>query len=119
MAERRQARVAHLIQTALGRLLVEEARSAQLRDIAISAVRVSADLHVARVYVRSLAAVPNPAETVAALGRAGGFLRREVGHALGLRVTPELRFAYDDLPDAARRIESLLHPPAVDEDDGK
>jgi len=110
--------VAHLIQAALARLLVEEARSAQLRDITISAVRVSADLRVARVYVRSLAAVPNPTETVAALGHAAGFLRREVGHALGLRVTPELRFAYDDLPDTARRIESLLHGPA-DEDGGE
>ena len=118
MAERRQARVAHLIQAALGRLLVEEARSAQLRDIAISAVRVSADLHVARVYVRSLAAVPNPAETVAALERAGGFLRREVGHALGLRVTPELRFEYDTTPDTAQRLDDLLRGTKRDEDDG-
>lgn len=108
MAERRQARVAHLIQNELARLLLEEARDAALRDVAISAVRVSPDLRVARVYVRSLAPTPAPEQTLAALGRAGAFLRREVGHALGLRVTPELRFAYDELPDTARRIAALL-----------
>ena len=115
MAERRQARVAHQIQAVLARLLVEEAGDAALREITISTVRVSPDLGVARVYVRSLAIVPDPAATVAALTRAAPFLRRQVGHALGLRGTPELRFAYDDLPDAARRIDALLHGRAEDE----
>jgi ribosome-binding factor A len=108
MAERRQARVGQLIQSELARLLVEEARDAALRAVTISAVRVSADLRVAHIYVRSLAAIPKAEETLAALERAATFLRREVGRMLGLRVTPELRFSYDELPDTARRIAELL-----------
>ena len=44
-------------------------------------------------------------EHLRALKRAGHFLRGEVGRALGLRVTPELRFAYDTVPDTAERVE--------------
>ena len=42
----------------------------------------------------------------AELGRL--FLRGEVGRALGLRVSPELRFEYDTTPDTARRVDDLL-----------
>ena len=111
MAERRQARVAHLVQAALGRLLLEEARDARLRTVTVSAVRMSPDLRVARVYVRSLDPIPDRAATLAALDHATPFLRREVGRGLGLRATPELRFAYDDLPDTARRLDELLAEP--------
>ena len=32
----------------------------------------------------------------------------EIGRALALRVTPELRFEYDTTPDRARRVDTLL-----------
>jgi ribosome-binding factor A len=51
-----------------------------------------------------------------ALARAAHFLRGEVGRALGLRVTPELRFEYDTVPDTARRLDDLLRRAARDED---
>ena len=33
---------------------------------------------------------------------------RRVGRAIGLRVTPELRFEYDTVPDTAARVDRLL-----------
>jgi ribosome-binding factor A len=90
---------------------------AALRDPALGSVNITRvsmtdDLRLARVYVR--VGVELEADTVQrralmrGLERASGRLRRELGSALGLRYTPELRFQYDDGEDAARRVDELL-----------
>ena len=109
MAERRPERVAHLVQAELATLFLREANDPRLRDLTVTAVRMSADLRVARVYVRTLGdTVDARAAALRALARAATFLRGRVGRALGLRVTPELRFEYDTQPDTARRVDDLL-----------
>lgn len=79
-------------------------------QVVISAVRVTDDLSIARVYVRVLDEIgPDRQErVVAALERASGFLRRELGHRLQLRHVPALEFYWDDVVDSALRIESIL-----------
>ena len=122
MAERRPERVAHLVQAELAGLFLR-ANDPRLREVTVTAVRMSPDLHVARVYVRALGGPEHGTAMLAALQRAGHFLRREIGRALGLRVTPELRFEYDTTPDSAQRVEDLLRAagsqagPRKDEDD--
>jgi ribosome-binding factor A len=118
MAERRPERVGHLVQAEIARWLLRDAHDPRLRQVTVTEVRMSPDLRVARVYVRSLA--PDAAgEILKALGRAGHALRGAVGHALALRVTPELRFEYDAVPDQAERLESLLRQGPPRSDDGK
>src|SRR2546427_3281109 len=51
MAERRPERVAHLVQAELATLFLRVANDPRLRDLTVTAVRMSADLRVARVYV--------------------------------------------------------------------
>ncbi len=108
MAEHRRDRVAHLIQAELATLLLREARDPRLQTVTITAVRVTADLRLARVYFRTLTPEAAPREALAALHRATPFLRRALGRALGMRVTPDLRFEYDTTPDTARRVDALL-----------
>ncbi len=108
MAERRQERVAHLVQAELGRLLVEDAKDARLREVTVTAVRMTPDLRTARVFYRTLAVEARPEAAQRALERATPFLRSAVSRALGLRVVPELRFEYDTTPDTARRLDALL-----------
>jgi ribosome-binding factor A len=48
------------------------------------------------------------AATARGIDAARGWLRRAVGATLGLRVVPELRFAYDEAIDRGDRIERLL-----------
>jgi ribosome-binding factor A len=113
MAERRPERVGHLVQAELARVLLRDVRDPRLHDVTVTAVRMSADLRLARVYFRTLAGTA--ADAAAALARATPFLRGTIGRALGMRVTPELRFEFDDLPDTARRLDELLSTPAPDE----
>jgi ribosome-binding factor A len=120
MSEHRRERVAHQIQAELANLLLREARDPRLQSVTLTEVRITADLRVARVFFRTLTADATPREADAALRRATPFLRRQLGRALGMRVTPELRFEYDTTPDTARRVDALLHetrPPDDDEEE--
>jgi len=81
------------------------------RGAHVTEVTVSDDLRHARVYLRLVGEEATPArqkELLAAMGRARGFLRRELGQKLGLRYTPELGFQWDDDVDRAMRVEALL-----------
>jgi ribosome-binding factor A len=78
------------------------------------------DLSIARVYVRVLEEIDRDRQdaVVDALGRASGFLRREIGHRLQLRHVPSLEFYWDDVVDSALRIESILNEIREDPDAG-
>ena len=121
MAERRPARVAHLVQSELATLLLRGAKDPRLHHVTITAVRMTPDLRVAHVFFRTLGAGDDDGSTRRALERAAHYLRGEIGRSLGLRVTPELRFAYDTTPDTAQRLEDLLRagssPPTPEDDE--
>lgn len=108
----RPARVGERIREELMDLLLRGAvKDPGAAGAVIHAVRVSPDLRHARVFVR--AAEPDADEArrrrvIAALERASGFLRREVGARLGIRHTPELKFVWDESAERAARVEELL-----------
>ena len=108
---RRADRVAERIRSELMDVLLRGGvREPAASDVVVSAVRVTDDLSIARVYVRVLEEVDaeRQEQVVDALGRAGGFLRREVGQRLQLRHVPLLEFYWDDVVDSALRIETIL-----------
>jgi ribosome-binding factor A len=119
MAERRPARVAHLVQAELADLLLRAVKDPRLQQVAVTGVRMTSDLRVAHVYVRTLGMAEAQSTVLRGLERATPFLRGEIGRALGLRVTPELRFEYDSTPDTARRVEDLLREGTAGPDSGK
>jgi len=110
-AFRRADRVAERLRSELMELLLRgSVRDPAARDVVISDVRMTDDLSIARVYVRVLEEIDKDHQdaVVDALGRASGFLRREIGPRLQLRHVPSLEFYWDDVVDSALRIESIL-----------
>ena len=108
---RRADRVAERIRSELMDLLLRgSVRDPAARDVVVSAVRVTDDLSIARIYVRVLDEIEADRQeaVVDALERASGFLRRELGQRLQLRHVPSLEFYWDDVVDSALRIESIL-----------
>ena len=86
----------------------------------VTDVRVTPDLRFARVYVRVLeedVSDRRRRQVVEALGRAGKFMRREMGRKLHLKQIPELRFEWDDVIDDALRVERVLHELQVERDE--
>jgi ribosome-binding factor A len=108
---RRADRVAERIRSELMDLLLRgSVRDPAAKDVVVSAVRVTDDLSIARIYVRVLDEIEADRQeaVVDALERASGFLRRELGQRLQLRHVPSLEFYWDDVVDSALRIESIL-----------
>jgi ribosome-binding factor A len=118
-AHNRPDRVAHLLQHRLADLFARGLKDPRIGFVTITGVKMSPDLREARVYWTVHGSAEARAETARGLDAARGYLRREIG-SLGLRVTPELRFSYDEAIDRGDRIEQLLrevHRSAAGEDE--
>lgn len=70
---------------------------------------VTNDMSYATVYVSSVDGMEATREAVKGLKSAAGFMRRELGMALSLRHTPELRFVADDSIEYSSRITAKLN----------
>ena len=106
---KRATRVAGRLQEELSAAL-RTLRDPRLEGVLVSRVELTDDLQLARIYVRRELGEDEAAVKGAlkALGAAAGRLRHSAAQALGLRYAPNLRFFYDEAPDAVARIEELL-----------
>ena len=68
----------------------------------------SGDLKYAKIYVSLLGSQEEVKNTWAALQSSLGYLRREIGHRIKLRCTPELSFQIDKSLDHSVHIQELL-----------
>ena len=99
----RLKRMADSVQRELAELIRQELKDPRLGGlVTISAVKVSADMGYAEVYVtvmgRELGDEQSEAankETLDVLNKASGFLRHELSRRIKTRITPRLRFHYD------------------------
>ena len=104
----RSRRVEDQIQRILSDVLRRPARDPRLAQVIITAVKVSRDLSVARVFVTSLDLERSGDELLDSLGRAAGFLRSALAAELTVRQVPELRFQYDDSTQRAEHMDALI-----------
>jgi ribosome-binding factor A len=100
--------VAELVLRELSRLLMRELRDPRLRGVTLTQVQMDDDLRHGRVFFSHLEGEAHATAVQAGFKSAGGFIRREIGRALGLRYTPELDFRYDPGIESAARIGALL-----------
>jgi ribosome-binding factor A len=92
-------------------LLTGEVHDPGVQGAVVSAVVLTDDLRLAKVYVRLMdveAGARAQKALLSALERAKGFLRRELAQRLQLRYAPELRFYWDESVDRGRAMEALL-----------
>lgn len=96
MSTFKNGRITSDIKNALSILLrdIKDPRVSKL--LSIVKVTVSGDLSYATIYVSAIEGYEKTKQSVEGLKSAGGFLRRELGHALKLRKVPELKFIADD-----------------------
>ena len=104
----RPARVGERIREELSLLLQRKVNDPGVAPVTVTEVSVTADLRIAHVNYSALVAPEERPAVARALRRTSGFLRRELGHLLGLRYAPELQFHYDDSYDRGARIDAIL-----------
>ena len=94
-ASRRSERLSDQILREIATMLAEDVADPRLSLVTVSGVRLNADLSIAEVYVTYSQELHPRAEVEAALAKAKGFLRYNLGKRLKLRKVPELRFQFD------------------------
>ena len=104
----RAKKIGELVQKELAQLLQRELRDPRLGMITINEVTVSKDYSFSDIYFTVL---PEESATEAEfiLNEAGGFLRTRLASMLGLRITPKLRFHYDNSLENGARINDLIN----------
>jgi ribosome-binding factor A len=114
----RTQRLGDQIQREIADLIRRELKDPRIGMVTVSSVKVSPDMGYADVYVTILGSTldEKPDESIAILNSAAGFLRTGVGKAIKTRITPRLRFHYDEVTARGNRIAGIITE-AVREDE--
>ena len=104
----RTRRVGEQLHRELSELIRDELKDPRLGIVTINAVEVTRDLGHAKVYFTRLGEASARADATRVLNHAAGFLRRELGRRLSLRIVPQLRFYYDDSVERGSRLSHLI-----------
>ena len=104
----RNQRLGNQVLRTLSELLQFETKDPRLQNVSLTAVELTRDLSVARVYFSLMDPNDDPVRAAEGLAAASGFLRRKLGSSIKIRHVPELRFAHDDSAAEAVRIGHLI-----------
>jgi ribosome-binding factor A len=102
----RPQRVGDEIQRELARLVQFEVKDPRLGMITITGVEVARDFSYANVWYTVLKGEREKSQK--ALESASGFLRSQIGRVIKLRVTPQLRFRFDEAPERGVAMSTLI-----------
>ncbi len=109
METTRQSKIARLLQKELSEIFLLQTKAMPGVLISVSAVRISPDMSVARVYL-SVFPSEKSSEIVKNINDNMKSIRYELGTRVRhqLRIIPELKFFVDDSLDYIEKIDSLL-----------
>ena len=108
MTFQRSQRVAEEMKREIAQILREELKDPRIGFITITSVEVTRDLRYAKVFISVYGGEPVKKQSLEALNKASGFVRKEVGRRIQLRYTPEISFAFDNSIEHGAKISKLL-----------
>ena len=117
MGQLRLERVQELMKQELSKIILQDLKDPRIGFVTVTAVDVSSDLRNAKVYVSLMGSEQQIADSWRGLQSSRGFLRREIGHRVRLRYTPELTLELDKSVDYGVHIQELLQQIKKDEED--
>lgn len=108
---RRVSRVSSLIKREVSQMLLTEIKDDRVGAgmVSITDVDVSGDLQHAKIFVSIYGTEEAKAETMEGLQSSARFVRRELGHRMHLRRTPEVVFIEDRSLERGDRMVHLLN----------
>jgi len=105
----RSDRVAQMIIRHLAMILRNQVKDPRVSGLTITDVEVTKDLRQAKVFVTSLDDDETLIEeTMAAVDKANGFLRRSLANVIDMRHCPALLFSYDKSISEGARMSALI-----------
>ncbi|MBQ2890423.1 MAG: 30S ribosome-binding factor RbfA [Clostridia bacterium] len=90
--------------------VIRDLKDPRLKTNMVSVVNVSVtkDLRFAKAYISVLGDDSAKKGAIDALKGAAGFIRKEIGHRIDLRYTPEFNFVLDDSIEYGSHISEVL-----------
>lgn len=117
MSKRRNSRLSGEMQRVISDVIRTQVKDPRISELmSVTDVYVTDDLKYAKVYI-SVYGDSQP--TLEALKSARGFIRREVGKNIKMRLTPELIFEKDDSIEKGIYMNSLINKVINDDEAGK
>ena len=104
----RTDRVDELLRQEIGRILAKDVQDPHIGFATVTDVETTPDLRHARVWVSVIGGAPERAETLAALERAMGFVRHELGVRLRIKRIPALHVSLDDSAARGTRVLQII-----------
>lgn len=104
----RGERVGELIRQEVSKLLAKGLKDPRIGFVSVMSVKMSPDLRYADVYVSLYGNEKERKSSLIALSRSAGWVRREVGKFLRLRIIPEIRFHPDNSLDEVYHLEEVF-----------
>ena len=89
-------------------ILETEIKDEDIKFVTVTDCKVTNDLSFARVYVTVLDENKKE-QTLKALDKAKGFIRKVLSERMELRHIPELNFVYDESLENGMNIESIIN----------
>ena len=88
--------------------VIQGMKDPRIGFVTITGVRMSEDLRHAKVFVSVLGSEEVRIRTLEALKHGSAYIRRELGHQMEIRHTPELLFRYDDSIEYGTKMDKIL-----------
>ena len=108
MEKARPKRVGEQIRKEIAGLLTKGLKDPRIGFVSVMAVRMSPDLNYANIYVSLFGEENERKSSLIGLRQSAGWVRREIGKRLRLRVTPEIRFFEDTTLDDVYHLEDCF-----------
>ena len=108
MTKHRASRLAETLKVEISQMIREELKDPRIGFVTVTTIDVAEDLGHAKVFVSVLGDEAQRKESIDALNRAAGFVRREIGQRVRLRYAPEIVFKYDPSIEHGAHIAKLL-----------
>lgn len=109
MAKYRSGRINEEMKKEISNIIQNDVKDPRISAmISVTKVDVTKDLRYAKVYVSIFGNEESRANTFEALKNSAGFIRREIGHKINLRYTPEIIMELDDSIEQGMHIDKIL-----------
>lgn len=110
MVKYRAGRINEEVKKAVSGIIRSDIKDPRLTAmISVTDVQVTKDLGYAKVFVSIFGTDEEKKAALLVLKSSAGFIRRELGKLVKLRVTPQIIIELDDSIEKGMNIEALLH----------
>jgi ribosome-binding factor A len=104
----RAVRVAELVKHEIANMLIKGLKDPRIGFVSVMGVKMSPDLRYANVYISLYGEDKDKKSSLIGLQNSSGWVRRELGKNLKLRLTPEVRFFEDTSLEDVYHLENVL-----------